>query len=178
MPFYLKESDITSQVAGLGSVLIVPCGFCPAASLAVREGKPYIEPFRRFMKTGAYESFIQQLKGRLEQQGIKAAVFNIRVPHRFVACLWTSGSRRELAKRAKEFDAVVVLGCEGAVQTVCDSVASSDCRVIPGMELEGLMNAVPKVSFPFNISLDMQGVIPVEMRPGANSGGTWDGDYR
>jgi hypothetical protein len=53
MPFYLKESDIISHVAGLRFVLIVPCGFCPAASLAVREKKPYIELFRKFLKTEA-----------------------------------------------------------------------------------------------------------------------------
>jgi hypothetical protein len=37
MPFYLKELDIIPQVAGLQSVMIVPCRFCPAASLAVKE---------------------------------------------------------------------------------------------------------------------------------------------
>jgi hypothetical protein len=71
MPFYLKASDILSQVDGLQSVLIVPCRFCPAASLAVREKKPYIELFRKFLKTEAYESFIQALKRRLEDKGIK-----------------------------------------------------------------------------------------------------------
>jgi len=66
MPFYLKESDILSQVAGLKSVLIVPCRFCPAVSMAVRENKPYIELFRKFLRTEAYESFIEALKHRLE----------------------------------------------------------------------------------------------------------------
>ena len=75
MPFYLKELDIVPRVAGLRSVLIVPCRFCPAASLAVREKKPYIELFRKFLKTKAYESFIQALKGRLKGEGIKTAVF-------------------------------------------------------------------------------------------------------
>ena len=35
-PFYLKESNIVPRVAGLQSVRIVPCGFCPAARLAVK----------------------------------------------------------------------------------------------------------------------------------------------
>jgi len=37
MPFYLKELDIVPRVAGLLSVLIMPCRLCPAASLAVSE---------------------------------------------------------------------------------------------------------------------------------------------
>ena len=34
MPFYLKEVDVIPEVAKFQSVLIVPCRFCPAASLA------------------------------------------------------------------------------------------------------------------------------------------------
>lgn len=173
MPFYLKEADIVPQVAGLQSVLIVPCGFCPAASLAVREKKPYIELFRKFLKTEAYESFIQAVKRRLEDQGIKTAVFDSKLPHHFVACMWTSGRRRELAKRAAEFEGVVVLGCAAAVETVRDSISANDCRVIQGMEVEGIMNVVPTVSFPFNISLVVQGVTYIkEEKRNWNSAGS------
>lgn len=93
MPFYLKASDIVLRVAGLESVLIVPCGFCPAASMAVREKKPYIELFRKLWKTEAYESFIQTLKRRIEDKGIKTAVFDINLPHHHVACMWTHRRR-------------------------------------------------------------------------------------
>ena len=161
MPFYLKETDILPQVAGLQSVLIVPCRFCPAASLAVREKKPYIEPFRRFLRTEAYESFIQSLTSRLKHTGIKAVVFDSKLPHHLVTCMWTSGRRKELAKRAAGFEGVVVLGCEATVDTVRDSLGSTEHRVIQGMEIEGIMNVIPAVSFPCNISLDMQDVIPV-----------------
>jgi len=158
MPFYLKESDILPQVAGLKSVLIVPCRFCPAASLAVREKKPYVELFRKFLRTEAYESSIQALKLRLEDQGIQTAVFDSKLPHQFVLCMWMSGRRTELSKRAAEFDAVVVLGCEAAVETVRAALSSTNCRVIGGMENEGIMNVLPTVSFPFNISLELHGV--------------------
>ena len=161
MPFGFKELDIIPQVAGLQSVLIVPCRFCPAASLAVKEKKPYIELFRKFLKTEAYESFIQDLKRRLEKKGIKTAVFDIKLPHHYVTCMWTSGRRRELAKRAAEFEGAVVLGCEATVEIVRDSIRSTDCRVIEGMEAEGIMNVVPTVSFPFNISLEVQGITSV-----------------
>ena len=161
MPLYLKESDILPRVAELQSVLIVPCRFCPAASLAVRENKPYIELFRKFLRTEAYESFIRALKRRLEDEGIKTAVLDSRLPHHFVAYMWMSGRRRKLAKRAAEFEGVVVLGCEATVEIVRDSIRSTDCRVIEGMEGEGIMNVVPKVSFPFNISLELQGITSV-----------------
>lgn len=163
MPFYLKESDILSQVAGLKSVLMVPCRFCPAVSMAVRENKPYIELFRKFLRTEAYESFIKDLKHRLQDEGIKTVVFDSIFPHHFVACMWTVGRRRDFAKRAKEFEGVVVLGCDALVETVFDSIKHIDCRVIKGMEVEGIMTVVPTVSFPLNISLMMQSITFVKM---------------
>ena len=87
MPFYLKESDISPHVDGLRSVLIVPCRFCPAASLAVAEKKPYIELFRRLLRTPTYESFIKVLKHRLEDEGTRTAVFDRSLLHQFVACM-------------------------------------------------------------------------------------------
>ena len=161
MPFYLKELDIVPRVAGLQSVLIVPCRFCPAASLAVKEKKPYIELFRKFLRTEAYESFIQTLKGRLKNEGIKTAVFDSKLPHHYVVCMWTYERRRKLAKRAAEFEGVVVLGCEATVEIVRDSIRPTDCRVIEGMEGQGIMNVLPTVSFPFNISLEVQGITSV-----------------
>jgi hypothetical protein len=161
MPFYLKEADILPEVSGLQSILIVPCRFCPAASLAVRKDKPYIELFRKFLRTEAYESFIQKLERRLNDQGITTAIFDSKLPHQFVACMWTYRRRRELSKRAAEFEAVLVLGCDATMETVRDSIGSTDCRVINGMENEGIMIVQPTVSFPFNISLELQGVTPV-----------------
>ena len=161
MPFFLKETNIIPQVAGLESVLIVPCGFCPAASLAVRENKPYIELFRKLWRTEAYESYIQALKRRLEAKGIKTDVFKIKLPHHYVACMWTSGRRRELAKRAAGFNGVVVLGCEATVDIIRNAVRGNDCRVIEGMENQGIMNVLPTVSFPFNISLEVLGITAI-----------------
>lgn len=165
MPFYLKESDILPKVAGLRSVLIVPCRFCPAASLAVKEDKPYIELFRRFLRTEAYESFIRALKRRLEDEGIRTDVFDSKLPHHFVTCMWTSRRRKRLAKRAAKFDGVVVLGCDATTETVRDAIGSADCQVIQAMDVEGIMNVLPKVRFPLNISLKVQGITSVIMRP-------------
>jgi hypothetical protein len=98
------------------------------------------------------------MERRLNDEGIKTAVFDSKLPHQIVACMWTSRRRRELAKRAAEFEGVVVLGCDAMVETVSDSIRSTDCRVIQGMEVEGIMNVLPTLSFPCNLSLVMQGV--------------------
>jgi hypothetical protein len=59
------------------------------------------------------------------------------------------------------FEGAVVLGCEATVEIVRDSIRSADCRLIEGMESEGIMNILPTVSFPFNISLEVQGITSV-----------------
>ncbi len=160
MPFYLKDRDISSDIATLHSALIVPCRFCPAASLAVREDKPYLQPFRRLLRTPSYESYIQLLKSRLESQGIRTGVFDSKLPHQFVLCMWTSGRRKELARHRVGYDALIVLGCDAAVETA-RSCKKSDCRVIPGMEAEGIMNVIPNFQFPFNIRLQVSNLTKV-----------------
>ena len=42
MPIHFKYVDVVSQVEGLSSALIVPCIFCPAVTLSVRENKPFM----------------------------------------------------------------------------------------------------------------------------------------
>lgn len=172
MPFYLEESDILSRVKGLRSVLIVPCRFCPAASLAVKERKPYLEPFRRLLRTESYEAFIRKLRSRLEAAGIRTAVFDSKLPHNFVACMWTSRRRRQLAARAAQFEGVVVLGCDATAETVRLALGSKDCRVIQGMEIKGgIMNVRPTLSAPLSISLELQGITPVTTRGAAGTQG-------
>ena len=143
------------------SVLIVPCRFCPAASLAVRERKPYVELFRKFLRTPSYESYIQALKSRLESEGIRTGVFDSKLPHQFVVCMWTSGRRKDLARHAAGYNALIVLGCDAAVETTGSCIKSNDCRVIAGMEVEGIMNVIPILQFPFNIWLEMSSVTRV-----------------
>jgi hypothetical protein len=161
MPFYLKDRDISSDIGTVHSVLIVPCRFCPAASLAVREGKPYIELFRKFLRTPSYESYIQGLKSRLESEGIRTGVFDSKFPHQFVVCMWTSARRKELARQAAGYDALIVLGCDAAVETTRSCIKSNGCRIIPGMEVEGIMNVIPSLHFPFNIRLEVSSVTRV-----------------
>ena len=161
MPFFLKDRDIGSDIAAAHSVLIVPCRFCPAASLAVRENTPYIKLFRNFLRTPSYETYIQELKSRLEREGIRTDVFDSKLPHQFVACMWTAGHRKHLARQAVGYDAVIVLGCDAAVEVVQSCLQATDCRVIPGMEVEGIMNVIPAVHFPLNISLEVSALTRV-----------------
>ena len=71
MPIYLKGVDVVPEVAKFQSALIVLCRFCPAVSLAIRNDKPYIEFFRRLLKTEPYEELINNMQSRLKNEGLK-----------------------------------------------------------------------------------------------------------
>lgn len=158
MPFILDAKDDTAVYEQFESVLLVPCRFCPAASAAVRNNEPYFEIFRRFLKTGSYERFINSLKSGLEKKGIRTGVFRSRWLHQFVMCMWTSRRRAALKKRAKDYDALVVLGCEAAVQTVRDAISPHSCKVLQGVETKGIMSIQPRFNLPCNLSLELESV--------------------
>lgn len=161
MPFYLEEIDLASELKGCRSVLIVPCRFCPAASAAVRNDEPYIEFFRRLFKTASYERQISTMQSRLEKEGIKSKVFRSNVLHQFVLCMWTRRRRQKLLKEATRHEAVVVMGCEAAVDVVAEALKSTDCRVIHGMRTEGIMTVIPEFRLPGNLSLKRTGITRV-----------------
>ncbi len=161
MPFYLEEIDVVSDLADARSVLIVPCRFCPAASLAVKSKEPYIDFPRRGLETASYERLINDMKRRIEAHGVRVSVFKSRLLHQFVLCMWTSGRRRKLKELAEQHDALVVMGCEGAVQTVREAVKSTGCRVVSGMENKGLMSIRPGLSLPCSISLELESISPI-----------------
>lgn len=161
MPIYLKDKSEFPELEGFKSVLIVPCRFCPAASMAVRRNKPYFEFLRRFLKTGAYEQLLDTIKSNLEKKAIKTNVFKSRWLHQFVVCMWTSRRKEKLLKRARKYEAVVVMGCEAAVQTVYDSLETASCKVFQGMQSEGVMTIKPSFSMPANISIELDKIIPL-----------------
>ncbi len=161
MPFCLKDRDVSSDMSNVGSALIVPCRFCPAASLAVREKRPYIELLRTFLRTAAYVTYVEECKSQLERVGIRTEVFDSRLPHQFVVCMWTARRRQALRRRAASYDAVMVLGCDAAVKTAQDCLQGTDCRVISGMEVDGIMNVMPSIRFPGTISLELTSVTRV-----------------
>ena len=160
MPIYLKDVDVVTEVAQFKSALIVLCRFCPAASLAVRNDKPYIEFFRRLLKTEPYEELIENMQSRLKKEGLKTSVFKGSLLN-YLICLWNSGGRKKLIKHASQFEAVVVMGCESAYESVQEILKSTNCQVFQGMESEGVLNAIPKVHLPFNISLEKFKITPM-----------------
>lgn len=138
------------------SALIVPCRLCPAASLAVRTKTAYVNLLRSFLRTPSNEGYVRALKSRLELQGIKTVVFDSKLPQHFVMCMWPSGRRKELASRAVGHEAMIVLGCDAAVETARSCAGGS--RVVPGMAVEGIMNVLPRARFPFAMYLEVQSV--------------------
>ena len=160
MPTYLKNVDVVPEVAKFQSALIVLCRFCPAVSLAVRNDKPYIEFFRRLLKTEPYEELIDNMQSRLKKEGLKTGVFKGNLIN-YLICLWTSGGRKKLIKHANQFEAIVVMGCESAYESVQEILKSTDCQVFHGMESEGVLNAIPKIRLPFNLWLERFKVTPM-----------------
>ena len=158
MPFLLKDRDLGEDLAKVHSALIVPCRFCPAASLAVRTNTAYVK-LTRGLRTPPYESYIRTLRSRLALHGIRTGVFDSKLPHHFVMCMWPSGRRKALARRAAGHEAMIVLGCDAAVETARS--CANGCRVFPGMAVEGIMNVVPRVRFPFDVYLEVQSVTRV-----------------
>ena len=165
MPVYLKGIEAFPELDHFKSVLIVPCRFCPAASMAVRTNRPYFEFLRRFLQTAPYEELIKNIKANLKKKGVKADVFKSYWPHQFVVCMWTTWRRKKLLKRASQYDAVVVLGCEAAVDTIHDAVSSNSRPVFQGMRSEGIMSILPRFHLPCSISLELNNVAPLVHQP-------------
>jgi hypothetical protein len=159
MPIHFDDLDVVSEVAGLSSALIVPCNMCPAVTVAVREKKPFIQFFRNFLKSASFEHYIRALQSRLREKGVKTKVFKSTPYHQWFMCMWTSEKRKKLQICAKQYDAVVVLGCESATETVRDVV--KDRKVIEGMEVTGIMNAELRFHLPGNVCFENCKIVPI-----------------
>jgi hypothetical protein len=164
MPFHFKINEDISEFEQFKSVLIVPSRFCPAASSAVRNNEPYIKLFNNFLRTDPYERYIKDLKSDFETRGIRTSVFESKLLHQFVLCMWTSKRRKKLLDSAKDYEALIVLGCEAAVQTIRDSVKSSSCKVFQGFETEGIMSIKPGFNLPGNITLELESLTPLRLK--------------
>jgi hypothetical protein len=164
MPIHLDDVDVIPEVAGVRSALIVPCNMCPAVTVAVREGKPFIQLFKSFLKSAPFERHITALQFRLGAAGVSSEVFRSDLPHDWFACMWPSRRRNKLRRQAQQYDAAIVLGCDTATKTVRDSLESTGCKVIEGMEVVGFMNAKLKVRWPCDITFEDCKVIPMSQR--------------
>ena len=164
MPIHFNDLDVVSEVAGLSSALIVPCKMCPAVTVAVRERKPFMQLFRSFLKSAPFEKYLKALQYRLRENGVNTTVFKSIPYHQWFMCMWTSGKRKKLQKCAEQYDAVIVLGCESATETVRDVVKSDDCKVIEGMEATGIMNAELRFHLTGNVSFENCKTVPISQQ--------------
>jgi hypothetical protein len=172
MPIHLEDSDVVSEAEGLRSLLIVPCNMCPAVTVAVNERKPFLRLFRSFMRSAPFERHIKELQTRLEARGARTAVFRSDVPHQWFVCMWSLGRRRKLQMQARRHDAVVVLGCDTATETVREAVAATNCKVIEGMRVVGFMNAKLRFDWRGNVSFADCRLVPISTSErGANPTG-------
>ena len=152
MPLHFEDLDVLSEVQGLRSVLIVPCRMCPAVTIAVRENQPFMKIWKSLLESQPFERYLEALQARLKDMAVESKVFRCRLPYQWFMCMWTEGTRKKLSKEARGHDAVIVLGCNSATVTVRDTVESTGCRVIEGMEASGIMNARLSFTFPGNIT--------------------------
>ena len=79
-------------------------------------------------------------------------------------CMWTSGKRKKLQKCAKQYDVVIVLECDSATETIRDAVKSTDCKVVEGMEVAGIMNAQIRFHLPGNVSFENCKTVPISQQ--------------
>ncbi len=161
MPIHLIESDILSEVEGLGTTLIVSCNMCAGASLAMRDQTGFLQLFRGSLKSPPLQRHLRKLKSQLRERGVKSRIFRGGVIQQFFLCLWTTRQRRKLRKRALQYDGVIVLGCDSALETVRNAVKGTDCHVIKGMDVAGIMNTKPKCHFTGNLSFESSRIIPI-----------------
>jgi hypothetical protein len=164
MPIHFNDLDVVSEAAGLSSALIVPCNMCPAATVAVREKKPFMQFFRSILKSLPFEQYIKELQSRLQEQGVDTKIFRSNLYHQWFMCMWTSAQRKKLQTTAKQYEAVIVLGCDSATETVRDAVKSSHCKVIEGMTVTGIMNATLRFHLPCNVSFENCRTIPITLQ--------------
>jgi hypothetical protein len=161
MPLHFNDRDVLSEVAGLHSALIVPCNLCPAVTVAVRERKPFMQFLRNPLKSAPFEEYLEALQRRLRDAGMTTKVFRSHLYHQWFLCVWSARRRKKLQKLAKKYDAVIVLGCASATETVRELVESSDVKVIEGMTPSGIMNARLKVKWPDKLFFEDSKVVPI-----------------
>ena len=171
MPIHLSDRDVVSEAAGVKSALIVPCNMCPAVTVAVDQEQPFLRLFRSWLKSAPFDQYIKDLQFRLGEKGVKTEVFKSPIYHQWFLCMWTGGRRKKLERQARHHEALIVLGCDTANETVRDAVKSTGARVIEGMHVAGLINAKLSIQLPGKIAFKDCKIIPIsEQRKNSEEG--------
>ena len=161
MPIHFEDRDVVAEAGGLKSALIVPCNLCPAVTVAVREKRPFMQLFKGPLTSAPFREYLEELRTRLKDAGVRTKVFESRIYHQWFLCMWTDGRRRKLRREAKGHDAVIVLGCESATETVRGVLEESETRVIEGMKVAGIMNGKLSFSLPGDVSFKDCRIVPM-----------------
>ena len=154
MPIHFHDREVTSEIQGVS----------PAVTVAVREDRPFMRLFRSLLKSAPFEEYLRILQAGLQEKGVATKVFRNMLYHQWFMCMWTSRRRKKLERQAKKYDAVIVLGCESATETVREVVASTGVRVIEGMETAGIMNAELGFRLPGTVHFKNCTVVPMGQR--------------
>jgi Asp/Glu/hydantoin racemase len=117
--------------------------------------------FRNPLRSAPFEEYLDALQRRLRDQGVMTKVFRSRLYHQWFLCVWSARRRRRLKNCAKKYDAVIVLGCASATETVRNVVDSTDVKVIEGMTPTGIMNARLKLEWPGKVFFEDSTVVPM-----------------
>lgn len=153
MPVNLTPRDVSSDLAGFNSVLIASCPVCPPMCLAMQKREPFIEFFKHGVKTAAFEDYIQSIRDSLAQHGVRTGVFSIHTPTPMM-CLWTKRQRARLLKRAKDYEAVLILACDSGTESAKDALKDTDCQVIQSLDMDGVINATTSIHFPLTVVME------------------------
>ncbi len=153
MPVNVTPRDVSADLAGFDSVLIASCPVCPPMCLAMQKKEPFIEFFKHGIKTSAFEDHIQSIRDSLEARGVRTGVFSIHAPTPMM-CLWTKRQRARLRKRAKDYEAVLILACDSGTESARDALKDMDCQIIPGMAMNGVINATTSIHFPLTVVME------------------------
>jgi hypothetical protein len=160
MPMHFEDRDVVSDAEGLRSALIVPCNLCPAVTVATRENRPFMRFLRNPVKSLPFDEYLEAMKADLAEKGVESRVFRSNIHHQWFMCMWTERRRQKLAREAKDYDAVIVLGCDSATETVRE-VVPPDVKVIEGMSVTGIMNGRMSFRFPDKLVFDDCRVVPM-----------------
>ena len=166
MPIHFEDQDVVSEAEGLRSALIVPCNLCPAVTVATRQNRPFMRFFRSPVKSAPFEEYLEAMQSRLGEKGVRSRVFRSNIYHQWFMCMWTARRRKKLEREAKNYDAVIVLGCDSATETVRD-VVPPHVKVIEGMKTTGIMNARMSFRLPGNLVFDDCKVVPISRQRAA-----------
>jgi hypothetical protein len=163
MPIHFEDLDVASEVTGLRSALIVPCNLCPAVTVATRENRPFMRFFRSPLKSAPFEEYLTTLQALLSEKGVSTDVFRSNLYHQWFMCMWTSRRRKKLEKASRHYDAVIVLGCDSATETVRGAVPA-DVEIVEGMTVAGIMNGKMSLRASGSLLFDDCRVVPISRR--------------